>query len=182
RLQPLKLAEQLAVHSRPQLVERDILAVPGEDAVDLVAGQTGQPGEDVVVAASGVVLFKLVEGAGQGFLYDLLAAVDVLADAVETEVIQGGEHGGRQQPHRLGVAGQRPPPPVAVEPCLHDRPPAVASCAAYSRGSSPDNGPFPSSVPGGRRSFDISRRGPSQPDAPARDEASPQTLAGASGW
>ena len=53
--------------SGPQGFQRDGVLLPGQDAVDLVAGQAGQPGEDVVAGPGRLVAVAGRAGRGAGF-------------------------------------------------------------------------------------------------------------------
>jgi hypothetical protein len=86
-----------------------------EHAVDLVAGQADDPGENVVVGPLRVVAVEVAEGQDQGFLHDFLAQVAVAADAIQAEAVQRFQQGVGQRLHGGGVPAEGARAPVGIE-------------------------------------------------------------------
>src|SRR4029077_17060170 len=105
----------------PQSFERQADPFTSQDAVDLIAGQAGQPGKDVVAAACGVVIGQLAQSAQHGFLHHLFAEMAIAADAIQTEGVERLQDDVRERLHSRRIAGQRSPTPGGVEHRVQDR-------------------------------------------------------------
>src|SRR5439155_22547140 len=86
--------------------------------MNLVAGQAGQPGENIVASAVGLVVGQVADGAQECLLHDLFAQVAIAADAVEAKAVERREGAGDEAVDRVGIAAQCALPPSGVEVVL----------------------------------------------------------------
>src|SRR5437764_4982073 len=81
-------SEQFLIDVGPELLQRSRGVFALNDALNLVASQTSNPGEGVVLGAGRVVMTQLAQGTQHRLLDDILAPVSILADAIHTKTVE----------------------------------------------------------------------------------------------
>ena len=86
--------------------QADGRVLAGQHAADFIAGQSGQPGEDVPLGPVRLVAAQVADRPQHRLLHDFLAEVAVAADAIEAEAVERLQGGLGKGVDRLGVPGQ----------------------------------------------------------------------------